>query len=65
MSCYFCPECGTRIYHAPSYAQGVVNVKPGTLDDTSWIQPKGHYWTRSKQDWVTVPEGMPQHERQP
>ena len=35
----FCPDCGTRIYHVPQPAQDVVSLKPGTLDDTSWLRP--------------------------
>src|SRR5262245_65152510 len=37
--CAFCPECGIRIYHEPRYMQGVLNIKPGTLDDTSFLRP--------------------------
>ena len=33
----FCPECGVRIYHAPKFVQDVLSLKPGTLDDTSWL----------------------------
>jgi hypothetical protein len=66
--CCFCPECGTRIYHEPSYLQGVVNVKPGTLDDTSSIQPMAQWWTSSKQRWLVLADvlaDLPAHERQP
>jgi hypothetical protein len=31
-------------------------VKPGTLDDTSWLHPIGHIWTRSAQPWVPIPQ---------
>jgi hypothetical protein len=65
LSCHFCPECGTRIYHVPSYAHGVLNVKPGTLDDPSWLRPGTHFWTSSRQPWVTLPDGVAHHERQP
>src|SRR3954471_23304716 len=65
LRCAFCPECGTRIYHVPGYLQGVVNVKPGTLDDTSWLKPTGHMWMRSAQTWLMLPENTPQHPTQP
>jgi hypothetical protein len=65
LRCFFCPECGTRIYHQPAYAAGVVNLKPGTLDDRSWLRPSAHFWTSSRQPWVDLPAGVPQHERQP
>lgn len=61
----FCPECGTRIFHEPRYLDGVVNVKPGTLDDTSWLTPSVHAWTGSKQAWLRIPEGVAAFERQP
>ena len=65
IACAFCPECGTRLFHEPAYAPGAVNVKPGTLDDTSWLRPMAHAWTSSKQPWVPIPEGVPCFEKQP
>ena len=61
----FCPECGTRIYHQTEWRKGMVSVKPGTLDDTSWLNPEMHLWTRSKQSWVIIPEGVEAYEKQP
>ena len=62
---FFCPECGTRIYTKPTFAPGIVNLKPGTLDDTSWLRPQLHVWTSSKQPWIELPADIPQHEGQP
>jgi hypothetical protein len=53
--CAFCPDCGTRIYHQGT--EPVMSIKPGTLDDTSWLDPGAHYWTKSKQPWVPIPPG--------
>jgi hypothetical protein len=50
--CVFCPECGCRIYH--STGDAVVSVKAGTLDDTSRLNPREHYWTTFKQPWVPI-----------
>lgn len=60
----FCPECGTRIMTEPTFAVGIVNLKPGTLDDPSWVKPTLQVWTRSRQPWLTLPE-LEQHETQP
>ncbi len=49
----------------PLFSRGTISVKPGTLDDTKWLQPQVHLWTRSKQPWVIIPEGVESHERQP
>jgi hypothetical protein len=50
-----CPECGTWICGLPR--DGVNRVRAGTLDDTSWLRPTRHIWTRRKQPWVTFSEG--------
>lgn len=50
--CSFCGDCGTRLFHESERNPGVLVVKPGTLDDTSWIEPVGHIWTGSAQPWL-------------
>lgn len=59
----FCPECGVRIYHALKSLRDVVSLKPGTLDDTSWLRPGTFIWMKSGQEWVTVPDGVKTYER--
>ena len=61
----FCARCGVRVLHMPARNEAVVNVKPGTLDDPSWVRPTAHLWTRSKLPWVVIPDGMLQFEQQP
>ncbi len=63
--CAFCPTCGTRIYHSPEAMKGSVNIKPGTLDDTSWLEPGLHVWTKSRQPWFSIPEGIRSFDSQP
>ncbi len=60
----FCPECGSRIYHKIELRKGTLSLKPGTLDDTRWLKPEMHMWTRSKQPWVLIPEGVEVYEKQ-
>lgn len=54
--CCFCGECGTRLFHYPTRNPKIVNIKPGTLDDTSWLKPVGHLWTRRAQPWIEFDE---------
>jgi hypothetical protein len=63
--CAFCPECGTRIYHVPSYIENVINVKPGTLDDTSGLQPTRQIWVQSAQKWVPLRDDITTSPKQP
>ena len=65
VTCAFCPDCGTRIYHENHSLPGTVNVKPGTLDDTSDLAPRLHVWLASKQPWVPVPEDGRRFDKNP
>lgn len=58
-----CPECGVWICGTPR--GGVVRVRGGTLDDTSWLRPTRHIWTSRKQAWITFPAGDEIFEAQP
>jgi hypothetical protein len=64
---WVCPDCGVWLFGNPrpgTKHHGMVRVvRGGTLDDTSWVKPTTHYWTRSAQSWVGL-EGM-QYETQP
>lgn len=60
----FCPSCGVRIVHGTA-GSDEANIKAGTLDDTSWLVPAGHIWTRSKQRFVTIGEDELSYEAQP
>ena len=42
---FVCPDCACWVYSLPR--GGVVRVRAGTLDDTSWLQSTRHIWTRS------------------
>src|SRR5262245_43513004 len=55
---YFCPECGTWIFNVPERSPQNRNVKPGTLDDASWVRPQVHVWLRSALPWVRIPDNV-------
>lgn len=50
-----CPNCGSWVCGPPR--DGLVRVRAGTLDDTAWLRPTRHIWTRSKQPWIAIPAG--------
>lgn len=58
-----CPECGSWVGNAARPDDQ--RVRAGTLDDTSWLRPTLHFWTRSKQPWVVLPEADQIFETQP
>lgn len=60
-----CAHCGTRLWSEPQKRPDFAVMRPGTLDDTSWVRPVAHIWTRSAQPWFAFPEGVPQFTKQP
>ena len=60
MTCAFCPDCGSRLWHGGS---GYASVKGGALDETP--EPERHIWVRSKLDRVVIPEDAETWEREP
>ena len=64
---WVCPDCGVWLFGNPrpgTKHPGTVRVvRGGTLDDTSWVRPTTHYWTRSAQPWLVL-DGI-QYETQP
>lgn len=59
-----CAACNTTLWTAPVAFPNLLNLQPGTLDDTSWLVPAGHIWTRSAQPWFAIPEGVLRYEGQ-
>jgi hypothetical protein len=54
----FCPRCGSAILSSVPARPGMIILKAGTLDDTSWLDPKVHVWTESAMPFTQIPEGV-------
>ncbi len=54
-----CAVCGGNLFGTTDSRPGTISVRPGSLDDSSWIRPQAHIWTRSKQGWVVLPGDTP------
>lgn len=50
----FCSQCGSPISGQGSAYPGVLFLKAGTLDDTSWVKPDIHIWCLEKQAWLDL-----------
>jgi hypothetical protein len=64
---WFCGDCGARLYGERDGRTDSVNVRAGTLDDTSWLVPAAHFFTRgaSAQSWVQPVAGVSCFDTQP
>lgn len=59
-----CGQCGVRMWSEPPKYPDYAIIRPGILDDRSWVRPIAHIWTRSAQPWFVFPEGVPTYEKQ-
>ena len=55
--CWFCPDCGTRVWHVSSGSPTFRSVKGGTLDEQVSLDGAVHLFTDRKLDGVGIPEG--------
>jgi hypothetical protein len=56
-----CPTCQVAVFSEYSHPE-VRFVRGGTLDEPMRVTPDVHIFTRSKVDWVLIPESMPSFE---
>ena len=56
---WFCNNCGSPIYSGVDSSPDNWFLKTGTLDDTSTWEPRFQTWCDSKQNWVTLEDGVP------
>jgi hypothetical protein len=56
-----CPTCQVAVFSEYGRPQ-VRFVRAGTLDQPSAVSPDVHIFTRSKLDWVTLPDSVPAFE---
>lgn len=57
LDCWFCPDCGTRLWHQRRGAAETLNIKGGSLDDPVDLSAAIHIWTRSRLPGVDIPDG--------
>lgn len=63
--CYFCPHCGTRMWHRSAANPDNATLKVGTLDKGENIAPTFHLWVSKKQAGVILDPDVPAYETQP
>lgn len=54
---WFCADCGARLYGERQGRPDTMNLRAGTLDDTTWLAPVAHMFRRSAQGWVHPADG--------
>nr|WP_205965889.1 GFA family protein [Paracoccus liaowanqingii] len=55
----FCAVCHTRVFNKNSLLADMIFLRAGTLAGSQTLNPIAHIWISRKQDWITLPEGIP------
>jgi hypothetical protein len=61
---YECPSCHVELWSNNVHGPAVADVRVGTLDYPSLMEPDVHMFVESKLDWVVLPEGAKSVPRQ-
>jgi hypothetical protein len=65
LDCYFCRDCGSRLWHRGRDDQDLLSVKGGSLDQPVDLQDAAHIWTRSKLAGVVIQDHVAQFPEEP
>lgn len=65
LRCFFCPRCGSRLWHAGADPAGPISVKGGSLDAPPDLSAAMHIWTDRKLAGVVIPQGVQQFPGEP
>ena len=61
---WVCSACYSRIYTQREDGP-TINLRAGTLDDTSRIRPVAQFWTSSAQPWALLANDVLSYDEQP
>jgi len=65
VDCFFCPQCGTRVWHGDKEREDTVSIKGGSLDEAIDLADAIHIWTSRKLPGVIIPEHARQYMAEP
>jgi hypothetical protein len=61
----FCPVCGSTVFHTEEGHAESVSVAVGAFADPSFPAPQASVYDCRRHPWVTLPEGVTVHDRDP
>jgi len=61
----FCTTCGSPLWFEPAGLPQFRGIPLGAIDDRGVAVPSMHVWTKSKVDWASIDDDLPQHATHP
>lgn len=59
---YFCPKCGSAIYHTRDGLEGLVVIRTSSMDDPEKAEPERVIYTSSAVSWDYIDPALPAFE---
>ncbi len=63
--CYFCPTCGSRVWHDAPHEPETITIKAGSLDQPVDLSKAIHLWTSRRLSGVIISEDAEQWPKEP
>jgi hypothetical protein len=54
---FFCPKCGSTVYHVTGGNSDLVAIPVGAFADPEFQEPRVSVWESRRHKWVSVPPG--------
>ncbi|HEX2763073.1 MAG TPA: GFA family protein [Allosphingosinicella sp.] len=55
-----CRDCGSVLRGTHKmFGEGILFLRVGTLDEGERLEPRAHFFIRSRHPWVSIPQGVP------
>jgi len=59
----FCPRCGSRLLDLTDEADGLMEIRLGTLDEAPFVlTPLAETWVKRREPWIAPVEGATQYD---
>lgn len=55
----FCPRCGSQMFTHVDEIPGMLFIKAGTMEDSSWVQVALNCWESTASVWSPADDGVP------
>ena len=65
LSCYFCADCGSRIWHGDIDRDKTISVKGGSLDEPIAVSAAVHIWINRMLKGIYIPEHVERYSYEP
>lgn len=56
---HFCGNCGAPVFAEVSAMPDLWAIRVASMDDSSWVKPARHIWTKNAQSWDPINTSVP------